>query len=108
MEKIRLVGKTLVTASSVIYMRAESNYSEVFLTNGTVLTLSKTLKKLEHIFEPFGFFRPHKSFLINLNHVVSSCVYDEKPNISLSNNHIVELSRRRKSDFLEIKRRKLA
>lgn len=107
MQKIRLVGKTIVAAESVIYLRAESNYSEVFLTNGRVLILSKTLKKLESIFEPYGFFRPHKSFLINLNHVVSSAVYDVKPNISLSNNHKVELSRRRKSDFLEIKRRGL-
>ncbi|MBX2953747.1 MAG: LytTR family transcriptional regulator [Leadbetterella sp.] len=107
MDKIRLVGKTAVPAQSVIYLKAESNYSEVFFTDGSVITLSKTLKKLESLFEPFGFFRPHKSFLINPCHVVSTSVYAERPNILLSNNHQVEISRRKKNDFLEIRRNRL-
>lgn len=104
MNKIRLVRNTTVPAESVIYLKAESNYSEVFFTDGTVMTLSKTLKRLEPLLEPFGFFRPHKSFLINPCHVVSTSVYVDRPNILLSNNHQVEISRRRKNDFLEIRR----
>ncbi len=100
---VKLVGKTSVNPQSVIYLRAESNYSEVFLTDGRVVTLSKTLKKLEDLFEPHGFFRPHKSFLINLNHVVSASVNEDRL-IELSNQHKVELSRRKKNDFLQIKR----
>lgn len=107
MDKIRLVGKTAVPAQSVIYLKAESNYSEVFFTDGSVITLSKTLKKLESLLQPFGFFRPHKSFLINPRHVVSTSIYVEKPSIVLSNNHQVEISRRRKNDFLEIRRNRL-
>lgn len=107
MEKIKLVGKTTVTAETVIYLRAESNYSEVFLTSGKIVILSKTLKKLESVLEPFGFFRTHKSYLVNLKHVVSSSVYDEQDQIKLTNNHRVDLSRRRKSEFLEIKKRRL-
>jgi two-component system LytT family response regulator len=107
MEKIKLVGKTTVTAETVIYLRAESNYSEVFLTSGKIVILSKTLKKLETVLEPLGFFRTHKSYLINLKHVVSSSVYDDQDQIKLTNNHKVGLSRRRKSEFLEIKKRRL-
>jgi two-component system LytT family response regulator len=107
MEKIKLVGKTTVTSEAVIYLRAESNYSEVYLTSGKVIILSKTLKKLETVLQPMGFFRTHKSFLVNLKHVVSSSVYDEQDQIHLSNNHKVDLSRRRKNEFKEIRRRKL-
>lgn len=107
MSKIRLVRNTTVPAESVIYLKAESNYSEVFFTDGTVMTLSKTLKRLESLLQPFGFFRPHKSFLINPSHVVSTSVYVDRPNILLSNNHQVEISRRRKQDFLEIRRNML-
>jgi len=107
MSKIRLVRNTTVPAESVIYLKAESNYSEVFFADGSVMTLSKTLKRLEHLLRPFGFFRPHKSFLINPSHVVGSSVYSDRPNILLSNNHQVEISRRRKQDFMEIRRNML-
>lgn len=107
MDKVRLIRNTAVSAQSVIYLKAESNYSEVFFTDGSVITLSKTLKKLESLLQPFGFFRPHKSFLINPCHVVSTSVYVERPNILLSNNHQIEISRRKKNDVLEIRRSKL-
>lgn len=105
MDKILLVGKTSVSAESVVYMKADSNYSDVYLEDGQILTLSKTLKELESMFEPYGFFRTHKSFLINPRHVVSSSVYEPKPNVLLSNNHCVDISRRRKSDFLQVRKK---
>ncbi|MDT4856410.1 LytTr DNA-binding domain protein [compost metagenome] len=107
MNKIRLVRNTTVPAESVIYLKAESNYSEVFFADGSVMTLSKTLKRMEPLLEPFGFFRPHKSFLINPSHVVAMSVYADSPNIVLSNNHQVSISRRRRNDFLEVRRNKL-
>jgi two-component system LytT family response regulator len=108
MDQILLIGKKKVTAQSVIYMKAESNYSDVYLADGQVVTLSKTLKKLQEQFEPYGFFRSHKSFLINPQHVVSSWIYEERPAILLSNNHQVDISRRRKNDFLQIRRKFMA
>ncbi len=105
MNKIRLVRNTTVRTDSVIYLKAESNYSEVFFADGSVMTLSKTLKRLESLLQPFGFFRPHKSFLINPQHVISMSVYAARPNIMLSNNHQVEISRRKKNDLLEIRRK---
>ena len=107
MNTIQLVRNTSVLAESVIYLRAESNYSEVFLADGSVLTLSKTLKRMEPLLKPFGFFRPHKSFLINPSHIVATSVYVDRPKILLSNNHQVEISRRKKNDVLEIRRSKL-
>ncbi len=104
-QKIHLVGKTTVSPESVIFLKAVANYSEVFMKNGKKVMLSKTLKELEAIFEPHGFFRPHKSFLINLKHVVS-CSFNNDRHIELIDNNKVELSRRKKNDFIAIRNTK--
>jgi two-component system LytT family response regulator len=103
--KVHLVGKTNVTLSNIIFLKAEANYSEVFMTDGQRIVLSKTLKQMESIFVPLGFYRPHKSFLINLQHVVSCSVHTDR-RIELTNNFKAELSRRKKNDFLEIRNNK--
>jgi DNA-binding LytR/AlgR family response regulator len=98
---VHLVGKENVDLAKIVYLKAEANYSEVFLECGKTILISKTLKVLEAKFIAYNFFRPHKSFLINLGHVKNY-----RPNysnkISLSNNHEVELSRRKKIDFLNL------
>ena len=104
-KSVHLVGKTNVAPHNIIFLKAEANYSEVYLTDGQVITLSKTLKQMETIFAPFGFYRPHKSFLINLNHVVSCSVHTNRQ-IELTNNYKAELSRRKKNDFIEIRNKK--
>lgn len=101
-QKIHLVGKTTVSPENVIFLKAVANYSEVFMMNGKKIMLSKTLKELEAIFVPYGFFRPHKSFLINLTHVVS-CSFNDDRHIELIDNNKVELSRRKKNVFIAIR-----
>lgn len=103
--QIRLVGKTNVIPKNIIFLKAEANYSQVYMTNGQKFILSKTLKQMEVIFAPFGFYRPHKSFLINLSHVVSCSVHSDRQ-IELTNNFKAELSRRKKNDFLEMRNNK--
>jgi two-component system, LytTR family, response regulator len=103
--KVHLVGKTNVTPSNIIFFKAEANYSEVFMTNGQRIVLSKTLKQMETLFAPFGFYRPHKSFLINLQHVISCSVHTVRQ-IELTNNFRADLSRRKKNDFMEIRNNK--
>jgi two-component system LytT family response regulator len=103
--KVHLVGKTNVTPSNIIFFKAEANYSEVFMTNGQRIVLSKTLKQMEMLFAPFGFYRPHKSFLINLQHVISCSVHTDRQ-IELTNNFRADLSRRKKNDFMEIRNNK--
>jgi len=66
---IRLTGKKKVNTAQVIFLKADINYTEVFLQGGETLIVSKTLKELEKRFIPFHFFRTHKSFMVNLNHV---------------------------------------
>jgi DNA-binding LytR/AlgR family response regulator len=100
--KVHLVGKNNVLPSNVIFLKAEANYSEVFLINGKKILISKTLKELEGKFAPFGFFRAHKSFLINLEHVISFSSHRDRF-ITLTDNFKADLSRRKRNDFVQLR-----
>lgn len=70
--KIALASKEtieFVPPSDIILCEASSNYTNVYLADGTKRVISKTLKDFEDILSPSGFFRPHNSFVINLDQV---------------------------------------
>ncbi len=104
-ELIHLVGNETVNINDIILLKAESNYSEVFLESGNKITTSKTLKKFEKKLDYFPFFRTHKSFIINVNHVLEYHP-NENTDIILSNNFNVQVSRRRKKEFNKVYNKK--
>ncbi len=83
----------------IIYTRSEGNYTTVYSTNKKPLVLTRNLKKIqeEYLSNP-PFFRPHQSYMINLNHVKSYSNYE----ITLIHDIIVPLSTRRHKLFIEI------
>lgn len=100
--KIHLVGKNKVLPDQIIFFKADVNYTEAFLLSGEKIMISKTLKNIEKsITSSSDFFRPHKSFLINLSHVKGFRPNDDTNKINLTNNFQVVLSRRKKNLFLE-------
>lgn len=58
-----------VDPEEIILCEADSNYSKVFLMNGKMRLISRTLRDFEEMLTPQGFFRPHNSFVINLEYV---------------------------------------
>ena len=58
----------LVEIREIIRCESETNYTKFFLTDGRKLTISKTLKEYDSLFEEQSFFRAHQSHLINLHH----------------------------------------
>lgn len=97
---IRLTGKKKVNPADVLFLKADVNYTELFMQGGETLVVSKTLKELEKRFMPFDFFRTHKSFMVNLKHVVGYQIH-EGLMVKLDEQYNVNLSRRRKEDFLK-------
>lgn len=97
---IRLTGKKKINPADVIFLKADVNYTELFMQGGETLVVSKTLKELEKRFIQFDFFRTHKSFMVNLNHVIGYQIH-EGLLVKLDEEYNVNLSRRRKEDFLK-------
>jgi len=62
-------GFTMVHVNDIAYLHAESNYTWVHLVSQKKYLITKTLKDMEEMLRFPQYFRPHKSFLVNLNHV---------------------------------------
>ena len=57
----------LVNIADIIYVEAYSNYSTFYLENDKKLLVLKSLREFEETLVDKGFFRIHKSFLVNVN-----------------------------------------
>lgn len=93
--KISVGGHKKVFPTEIIYLKGDANYSQIYLANGKQILVSTTLKTLESRFLNLGFFRTHKSSLINLSCIKSYVSYFDGGQVELSNNEIITVSRRR-------------
>ncbi|HEX5625984.1 MAG TPA: LytTR family DNA-binding domain-containing protein [Saprospiraceae bacterium] len=62
-------GFKMVHINDIAYLQAESNYTRVHLADRKIHLVSKTLKDMEEMIRFSQYFRAHKSYLVNLNHV---------------------------------------
>lgn len=91
-------GLLFVDVNEIIFFEADRAYTNVFLNSGSKITVSKAMRTFEEILSGrLFFFRPHRSYLINLNYV-KKYVRGESI-IIMDNNLNVGVSRERKQDF---------
>lgn len=57
----------LVKVKDIVYIESEGNYSKIYLETGERIIVSNPLKCYHEILKDFGFYRVHKSYLINLD-----------------------------------------
>jgi DNA-binding LytR/AlgR family response regulator len=89
--------KTPIHISNIILLEAKINYTNIYLKNGKKIMLAKTLKSFEELLFNHHFYRIHRAFLINGNHLQA---YDaELGEVILTNNHRVVTSRRKRELF---------
>ena len=85
----------------ILRLEANSNYTFLHFVNGSKLLASKTLKEFEDLLPQKQFFRVHHSTIINLNYVRKYLKADGG-SIEMTDGTLVDISRRKKDDFLEI------
>lgn len=90
-----LRGFQVVEINEIIYCEASSNYTNFHFTNRASICASKPIHEYEELLEDCNFVRVHKSFVVNLEHV-KEYIRGEGGSVILSNNHEVEVSRRKK------------
>ena len=93
-------GLMFVDVADIICLEADKAYTHIFLSNRNKLLVSKNLRELEKILTHPCFFRTHRSFLINLNHV-SRYVRKDGGYIVMDNEQVASLSQSRREDFLK-------
>ena len=89
-----------VQPDDIVRCQSDSNYTRFYLKSGQVILVSKTMKEFEDILEPLGFFRIHKSDMINLKYV-QRYKRGEGGSVILEDGTQLEVSRRRKDEFLK-------
>lgn len=92
-------GIDLFNTQEIIYCEADSSYTKIHLTNGQTKTVTRVLKDFEELLSESGFCRVHHSFLVNLAHV-KRYVKGEGGYAILTGDHHVDISRRKKEEFL--------
>jgi two-component system LytT family response regulator len=91
-------GLLFVEVVDIILFEADRAYTNVFLKNGSRITVSKSMGIFEDILSnrPI-FFRPHRSHLININYIKK--YFRGESTIIMENDKEVSISRERKQEF---------
>jgi two-component system LytT family response regulator len=95
-----LKGFIVLKLDDIIYCEAERSYTIFHLEGGKTVTVSKPLVDYDTLLKDTSFFRIHKSFLINL-HCVKEYQRGEGGLLIMSDNTEIEVSRRKKEQFLQ-------
>jgi two-component system, LytTR family, response regulator len=90
----------LVNVQDIVRIEANNNYSHFYFTNRPKVIVSKTLKEFEDQLIIHNFYRVHQSHLINLQYI-EAVKSNDGDYVLLQHGHRVEISRRRKTDFLQ-------
>ena len=91
----------LIKTHEISYCEADMGYTKFFLKNGRNIMVSGNLAEYEELLKESGFFRVHKSFLVNLSDIVRF----EKGDggfLCMSNNDRVPVATRKRDELLEI------
>jgi two-component system, LytTR family, response regulator len=96
-------GLLFFNLSDIIYLEAESNYTTLHFVNHPKLMASRTMRDFEELLPSEMFFRTHQSYIINLN-FIKRYLKGDGGQIELQNGHFVDVSRRKKEEFIKMTR----
>ncbi|MEO6812805.1 MAG: LytTR family DNA-binding domain-containing protein [Ginsengibacter sp.] len=94
-------GVEFIEISQITRIESSSNYSKIYFKDGTSILVTRLLKDFEEILLPYRFFRIHNSHLINLNYI-KKYVRGDGGQVIMQNNEIIDVSRRKKEEFLRL------
>ena len=95
-------GIKFVNFQDIVLLKADGMYTSVHVQNASELLISKPLKHFEDLLEAIPmFYRPHRSYLINLKYIQE---YSKKDGgyIIMDNGETVSVSKDKKDEFLTI------
>jgi two-component system LytT family response regulator len=94
-----LNGFEFIAFKEILFLQSENNYTTLFLKSGKKIVASKGLGDFEEILEPYGFFRVHKSYLINMSEI-RKYIKGDGGTVVMEDGTEIDVSRRRKDEFL--------
>lgn len=93
-------GYDIVDISKIMYIEALDSYSKIKLAGNVSYVASKSLKDFEELLTEKGFYRVHKSYLINIRHMIK-IVKGISASVIMTNGTSIPISARKKDVFFE-------
>lgn len=95
-----LDGIHLLPVEDIIYCRSEGSYSHIGLRGQPNLMVSKNLSEMEELIGSSRFFRIHKTYLINRDHILK-VNKAEGGDVLMSNQEKIPISRQKRAEFFD-------
>ena len=92
-------GLQFVNRNEIVRCEACGNYTKIYLQENRTYMVARTLGEYEELLSPYNFLRIHHAHLINLDHI-EKYVRGEGGYVIMSDGAVVDISRRKKQDFL--------
>ena len=94
-------GLIFVNTADIMYCQAESNYTNVVMSNRNKVLIAKTLKDIDETLSGKDFFRVHNSYLINMNQI-KKFVRGDGGYILMNDDTQITIARSKKEEFFEM------
>jgi two-component system LytT family response regulator len=91
-------GLEFIPTEDIIRCEGYQKYTKVFTLKHRDILSSYNIGEFRKLLEEYGFFAPHRSHLINLNHIER---YDREGTVTMVDQSHVPVSRRKKQEFME-------
>ncbi len=91
----------LVKVQDINYCESEGGYTEIHLLNNKKIMVSNTLKEYDELLKDMGFYRVHKSFLINIRYI-NRFEKGEGGYVILENEAKIPVASRKREQLLEM------
>src|ERR1044072_15254 len=93
-------GYDIIDIEKIMYITALDSYSKIKLTGNVNYVASRSLKEFEELLTEKGFYRVHKSYLINVRHMVK-IIKGINASIIMTDGVSIPISARKKDFFFE-------
>lgn len=93
-------GFLFVEINEIMYLQADGAYTHLILRDKRRFTVSKNIKNFEDLLKIEIFFRPHRSYLINLN-AVKQFYRQDGGYVVMENGDSISVSKEKKDEFLQ-------
>ncbi len=94
-------GLIFIGLEDIVRCESDGKYTRIFMKDNAKIISSHTLGDFEELLQKHGFFRIHKSFLINLKHL-KKYIRGEGGQAVMSDGSVLDISRRKKDELLQL------
>jgi two-component system, LytTR family, response regulator len=93
-------GYNFIGTNEILSLEADGKYTKITTLSGLKSLSTKNIGEFEELLDPSIFYRTHKSWIVNLNHIRK--FLKDTNQLLLSDDSLADVSSRKREDFLRL------